>query len=70
MTDQQYEYIAYVGQAIGVWGMLGTLAVMLWLRAKDQREKAKRQAEGSFTPPAAPEPDRPDWRGAPAGTPR
>lgn len=67
MTDQQYEYIAYAGQAIGVLGMLATLIIMLWLRSKDQRGKTERE---SLTPPAAPGPDRRDWHGAPAGKPR
>jgi hypothetical protein len=64
------EYVAYVGQAVGVFGMLVAFAIMLWLRAKERREKAKRQVERSLTPPAEPAPDRPDWRGAPAGKPR
>jgi hypothetical protein len=64
------EYVFLIGQAIGVLGMLMTLAIMLWLRAKEQREKAKRAAEGPLIPPAAPGQDRPDWHGAPAGKPR
>jgi len=64
------EYVFLIGQAIGVLGMLVTLAIMLWLRAKEQREKARRAAERSPSPPAAPGPDQPDWHGAPAGKPR
>ena len=52
------EYVFLIGQAIGVLGMLVTLAIMLWLRAKERREKAKRAAEGPLIPPAAPEQDR------------
>lgn len=64
------EYVALIGQAISVLGMLVAFAIMLWLRAKDQREKAKREAEGALTPPAALEPDRPDWHGEPTSRPR
>jgi len=60
------EEIALIGQAFGVLGMLVVLAIMFWLRAKEQR----RRAETSPTPPAAPEPDRRDWHGAPVGKPR
>jgi hypothetical protein len=64
------EYVFLIGQAIGVLGMLVTLAIMLWLRAKERREKATCEAKSSLIPPAARGPDRPDWRGAPAGKPR
>jgi hypothetical protein len=64
------EYVFLIGQAIGVLGMLVTLAIMLWLRAKERREAAEREAGALPTPPAAPGQDRPDWHGAPAGKPR
>jgi len=64
------EYVALMGQAIGVLGMLVVLAITFWLRAKEQRAKAKREAEGPPTPPATPAQGQPDWHGAPAGKPR
>ena len=64
------EYVALMGQAIGVLGMLVILAITFWLRAKERREKAEHEAGPPASPPAAPGPDRPDWRGAPAGKPR
>ena len=68
MTDP--EKVALVGQAVGVLGMFVALATMLWLRAKERREKAEREADRPPTPPAAPGQDRRDWHGVPAGKPR
>jgi hypothetical protein len=66
----QDDYVAFTGQAIGALGMWIVIAIVFRLRAKERREKAKRAAEGPLIPPAAPEQDRPDWHGAPAGKPR
>lgn len=64
------EHVFFIGQVIGISGMLIILAIAIWRRAKEQRDKTQRGTRISFTPPAAPERDRPDWHGAPAGKPR
>jgi hypothetical protein len=67
MTDPDIDYPSLIGQYIGVLGMLVVTAIMFIRRAKERRDKAKREADGSPTPLAAPGQDRPDWHGAPAG---
>lgn len=63
------ERVALIGQVIGLGGMILVTGIMFILRAKQRREKAKRDAQG-FTPPATPETDQHDWHGAPASKPR
>lgn len=71
MTKTEIEMLwALIGQALGTVVLLVVVVIMLKRRAKERREKALREASRSLTPPAAPGPDRPDWRGAPAGRPR
>lgn len=64
------EYFFFIAQYVGLSGMLVVLALAIWRHGKEQRDKKNREAGRSLTALAAPEPDRPDWRGAPAGKPR
>lgn len=46
--DEMANY-ALIGQWLCVLGMLVVLGLMLRVRAKEQREKAKREAEGAYS---------------------
>jgi hypothetical protein len=70
MTRTDLMICALIGQALGVMGGFVCVAIMFRRRAKERRERAERETGQSFTPPAAPGPDRPDWHGAPASKPR
>jgi glycerol uptake facilitator-like aquaporin len=63
-------YAALIGQALGAAVGVVCVVIMFKRRAKERREKTESQAGGLSIPPAARGPDRPDWRGAPAGKPR
>ena len=65
MTDA-VTYSLLAAQALFALGGIAAVVVMFKRRAKERRDKAQRPT----SPPATPEPDRPDWHGAPAGRPR